>query len=83
MRIILSILLLSVVVAQTEVSGVISSNTTWVVSSSPYIVTGNILINESGTLTIEPGVLIKFDSDPLPIVPTIFPKPSNELHCLL
>ena len=63
MRIILSILLLSLVLAQTDVSGVISSNTTWVVSSSPYIVTGNILINESGTLTIEPEVTIKVDSN--------------------
>ncbi|RMZ48964.1 T9SS C-terminal target domain-containing protein [Candidatus Marinimicrobia bacterium PRS2] len=63
MRIILSILLLSVVVAQTDVSGMISSNTTWVVSNSPYIVTGNILVNSDVTLTIEAGVTVKFDAN--------------------
>jgi len=48
---------------QTDVSGVISSNTTWTLANSPYIVTGNILVNEGITLTIEPGVIVKFDSD--------------------
>jgi hypothetical protein len=48
---------------QTNVSGVISSNTTWSLISSPYIVTGNILVNEDVTLIIEPGVVVKFDSE--------------------
>ena len=48
---------------QTNVSGVISSNTTWTLANSPYIATGNILINEGVTLTIEPGVVVKFDSE--------------------
>jgi hypothetical protein len=46
----------------TEVSGIISSNTTWTVVNSPYIITGNIIINPSAILTIEPGVTVKFDS---------------------
>ena len=45
---------------QTEVSGIISSNTTWTLENSPYIVTGNILLNEGITLTIEAGVTVKF-----------------------
>ncbi|MBT7755443.1 MAG: hypothetical protein HN726_04590, partial [Candidatus Magasanikbacteria bacterium] len=47
----------------TEVSGVISSNTTWRAASSPYIATGNILVSEGVTLTIEAGVEVKFNYD--------------------
>ena len=49
--------------AGTPVSGIISSNTTWTVSASPYIVTGNVLVNSGVTLIIEPGVIVKFDTD--------------------
>lgn len=46
----------------TYVSGIISSNTTWTAEDSPYIVTGSILVEEGVTLTIEPGVVVKFNS---------------------
>lgn len=45
----------------TNVSGPITSNTTWTVANSPYFVTGNILVLESVTLTIQPGVVVRFD----------------------
>jgi len=48
--------------AQTNVSGYILSNTTWTLAGSPYIVTGNALVINGVTLTIEPGVVVKFDS---------------------
>ncbi len=48
--------------ADTDVSGLICSNTTWTSAGSPYIVTGNILVCEGTTLVIEPGVAVKFDS---------------------
>lgn len=48
--------------AQTYVSGLISSNTNWTTGSNPYIVTGNILVNNGVTLIIEPGVIVKFNS---------------------
>ncbi len=48
--------------AQTNVSGLISSNTNWTIANHPYIVTGNILVNNGVTLTIEPGVIVKFNS---------------------
>jgi hypothetical protein len=47
--------------AQTNVGGIISSNTNWSLSGSPYIVTGNILVDSGFTLTIEPGVTVKFN----------------------
>lgn len=40
----------------TEVSGKITSDTTWKKENSPYLVTGNILVNEGITLTIEEGL---------------------------
>jgi len=48
--------------AQTNVSGYILSNTTWTLANSPYIVTGNILVNNGVTLTIEPGVTVQLDT---------------------
>ena len=47
--------------AQTNVSGLISSNTTWNLSGSPYMVTDNILIASGALLTIEPGVSVRFN----------------------
>ena len=54
---------LSVGYSQTNISGGIYSNTTWTASESPYIVTGNIVIFQDVTLTIEPGVIVRFDLD--------------------
>ena len=45
---------------QTEVSGSITTNTTWAIGGSPYIVTANIVIYAPAILTIEPGVIVKF-----------------------
>jgi len=44
-----------------NVSGMIDTNTTWDLDGSPYIVTGNVTVAEGATLTIEPGVRIRFD----------------------
>ncbi|MBL4654407.1 MAG: hypothetical protein JKY33_01110, partial [Bacteroidia bacterium] len=49
-------------IAQTNVSGIITTNTTWTVANSPYIVTANILVNSGVALTIEPGVTVDFDA---------------------
>jgi len=50
-------------VGQTYVNGFISANTTWNLVGSPYIVNGNALLSNGNTLTIEPGVIVKFDND--------------------
>lgn len=49
--------------AQTEVSGNITSDTTWVSANNPYIVTDTVQVLEGATLTIEPGVVIKFNTN--------------------
>jgi len=51
------------IVESTPVSGIISENTIWSIHGSPYIVVGNILVDENVELYIEPGVEIKFSSD--------------------
>ena len=46
--------------AGTSVSGVISENTTWSLIDSPVTITGNTLVQSGVTLTIEPGVVVRF-----------------------
>ena len=46
--------------ADTPVSGLITINTTWDQAGNPYLVTGDIAVNNGVTLTIDPGVIIKF-----------------------
>jgi fibronectin type 3 domain-containing protein len=47
--------------ADTQISGIIDSDTIWTTSGSPYVVTGNVLVMEGVTLIVEPGVIVKFD----------------------
>ncbi|MEW6557182.1 MAG: carboxypeptidase regulatory-like domain-containing protein [Elusimicrobiota bacterium] len=44
----------------TDVSGSVSGN--WTVAGSPYIVTGDITVENGTTLTIDPGVVVKFNT---------------------
>ena len=46
--------------AETEVRGPIHRDTTWDRSRSPYIVTGDIRVERDATLTIHPGVQVRF-----------------------
>ncbi|MFH1859612.1 MAG: right-handed parallel beta-helix repeat-containing protein [bacterium] len=41
---------------------IISTNTTWTLSKSPYIIGSNTLVEAGVTLTIEPGVMVRFAS---------------------
>jgi hypothetical protein len=48
---------------QTNVSGGIYTNTTWTKANSPYIVTDTVVVFPGVTLTIEPGVEVRFEDD--------------------
>ncbi|MFZ9046931.1 MAG: hypothetical protein ACO2ZZ_13815, partial [Cyclobacteriaceae bacterium] len=53
----------NLVFAQTNIpSQVVDQNTTWSLAGSPYQITGNVII-DNAALTIEPGVLVIFESD--------------------
>ena len=50
-------------IAETYVTENISTNTTWDLAGSPYIIQGSIIyITSASTLTIDPGVTVKFDA---------------------
>ncbi|PVX24854.1 MAG: hypothetical protein CW716_09285 [Candidatus Bathyarchaeum sp.] len=50
----------SAVVQATEISGTISSNTTWTKENSPYQLIDDLTIMHGVTLTIEPDVIVRF-----------------------
>ncbi len=49
--------------AQTSISGGIYTNTTWTKVNSPYFVTDTVVVFPNVTLTIEPGVVVKFNAN--------------------
>lgn len=56
------ILFPQILFASTDVSGILSSDTLWTSSNSPYVVHGTVVIPSGVTLSIDPGVLVQFDN---------------------
>lgn len=48
------------VFGQTHVSGTLSDNSIWTVTNAPYIVDSDVTVAEDSSLTIKPGVTVKF-----------------------
>ena len=56
------LLAMSVLVyAQTEVSGAITQDMTWTRAGSPYQVVGNLTVSQDATLSVKPGVHVRFE----------------------
>ena len=60
---VLSTLTVAILSAQTNVSGTIASDSTWTLAGSPYIVTGNLTLNSGYTLTVDSGVVVRFQTN--------------------
>jgi parallel beta-helix repeat protein len=71
---------LGTVHASTDISGLISSDTTWTLAGSPYIVTGDVLVEAGVLLTIEAGVVVKFDGGTNLIVDGTLVANGDETH---
>jgi hypothetical protein len=50
-------------VANTYHSGTITSDETWTLEGSPHIIQGLTTVKNNATLTIEPGVEVRFNKD--------------------
>jgi hypothetical protein len=59
--VIVGILHFGVVHASTDISGIISSDTTWTKAKSPYDLTSSITVASGVTLTIEPGTVVQLN----------------------
>jgi hypothetical protein len=59
--ILMSTLSFGTVKASTTVTGIINSDITWTKANSPYNLTGNVLVNNGVTLTIQSGVSVNLN----------------------
>ena len=50
-------------VKATYVEGVITQDTIWTLVDSPFVLSNNVTVNSGATLTIEPGVEVRFGGD--------------------
>jgi hypothetical protein len=53
----------SIALERTPVSGIIGAATTWRKADGPYVITGNTLVDDTASLTIEPGTQVLFNGE--------------------
>jgi hypothetical protein len=82
MLLIMAVMLVSVVTSElvlaqnsTHFKGIISSDTTWTKSNSPYILDGNVLVD--AVLTIEPGTTVYLYNYDIKVSGTLIALGSN------
>ncbi len=61
----------------TNVTGIITSNTTWTKANSPYTLTGPVAVNSGVTLTIEPGATVNLNGYYIQVNGTFSARGSN------
>lgn len=49
--------------AETRVGGTLREDTAWTKAGSPYVVTGDVIVPKNITLSIDPGVTVRFKRD--------------------
>jgi hypothetical protein len=64
----------------TQVSGIITENTTWTLDGSPYIVVADVCVDIDIFLTIEPGVVVKFGNGTSLIIDGCFIAKGNSTN---
>ena len=64
--------------ASTSVSGIISLDTTWTQANSQYELTGNVLVSNGVTLTIQPGVTVNLGSYYIQVNGTLTAKGTSD-----
>ncbi len=69
--------------AGTIVGGYISENTTWTLEGSPYIVISDVIVEPNVSLTIEPGVVVRFQSGKNLIVDGFLFALGNSTHKII
>src|SRR5437867_677832 len=49
--------------AASAFSGVIATNTTWLASGSPYVLSDSVTVADGATLTLEPGAIVQLGAN--------------------
>jgi PKD repeat protein len=66
--------------AHTDVGGPITTNTTWALADSPYVVVADVVVLSDVFLTIEPGVVVKFANGTTLVVDGTLLAEGNATH---
>jgi len=69
--------------SSTDVSGYITTNTTWTLAGSPYVVTADVVVVPNVFLTIEPGVVVKFANGTNLIIDGVLIAQGNSTHIIM